>query len=255
MIEPARLRAGSFNHSITMKRILFLLLGMIAFFPAFSQGNQDKRPFEPMDTWPFIYESFTDGAIYSSAGEVLLEAKMNVSVLNQKLYYLKGETIMEADMVRMYAAKINNGPAQDIYVNVGAKVYRVLAESDGGAALQATILDIERYNKADIGYGVTSYTASTQNVSGIAMEAAAGVNINTATASREGGEPLPLLEKKYILYGPGRIVPALKREVMDIPDLDKNAAKVFFKENKIKWNQAASLTQVADFLTNNLEHE
>lgn len=211
------------------------------------------QKYEPRDTWPFVYENFTDGSLYSSTGDVLLSARMNVSVLNQKLYYLKGETIMEADMVRLYAAKI--GPAEDLYVNVGAKMYRVLAESEGGAALQADILDVERYNKASIGYGVTSYTASTQNLSGLAMESSAGVNINTAMASREGGEPLPILEKKYILYGQGRIVPALKREVMDIPDLDKQAAKEFFKENKIKWNQAASLTQVADFLTNNLEHE
>ena len=231
-----------------MKKIL-LLTFVLSFMtiPLFAQK------YEPRDTWPFVYENFTDGSLYSSTGDVLLSARMNVSVLNQKLYYLKGETIMEADMVRLYAAKI--GPAEDLYVNVGAKMYRVLAESDGGAALQADILDVERYNKASIGYGVTSYTASTQNVSGLAMESSAGVNINTAMASREGGETLPLLEKKYILYGQGRIVPALKREVMDIPDLDKQAAKEFFKENKIKWNQAASLTQVADFLTNNLEHE
>ncbi len=235
-----------------MRLLQKLFLVGILLFSSISAGAQR---FEPKDTWPFVYENFTDGALYSSTGEKLLSAKMNVSILNQKLYYLKGETIMEADMVRLYAAKISSGPAEDLYVNVGAKMYRVLAESDGGAALQADILDVERYNKASIGYGVTSYTASTQNVSGLAMESSAGVNINTAMASKEGGEPLPVLEKKYILYGQGRIVPALKREVMDIPDLDKQAAKVFFKENKIKWNQAASLTQVADFLTNNLEHE
>lgn len=233
-----------------MRLLQKLLLIGILLFSGISAGAQR---FEPKDTWPFVYENFTDGALYSSTGEMLLSAKMNVSILNQKLYYLRGETIMEADMVRLYAAKI--GPAEDLYVNVGAKMYRVLAESEGGAALQADILDVERYNKASIGYGVTSYTASTQNVSGLAMESSAGVNINTAMASKEGGESLPVLEKKYILYGRGRIVPALKREVMDIPDLDKQAAKVFFKENKIKWNQAASLTQVADFLTNNLEHE
>ena len=235
-----------------MRLLQKLLLVGTLLFCGISMGAQR---FEPKDTWPFVYENFTDGALYSSTGEKLLSAKMNVSILNQKLYYLKGETIMEADMVRLYAAKISSGLSEDLYVNVGAKMYRVLAESDGGAALQANILDIERYNKASIGYGVTSYTASTQNVSGLAMESAAGVNINQAQASKEGGEPLPILEKKYILYGQGRIVPALKREVMDIPDLDKQAAKVFFKENKIKWNQAASLTQVADFLTNNLEHE
>ena len=163
-----------------MKKIL-LLTFVLSFMtiPLFAQK------YEPRDTWPFVYENFTDGSLYSSTGDVLLSARMNVSVLNQKLYYLKGETIMEADMVRLYAAKISSGPAEDLYVNVGAKMYRVLAESDGGAALQADILDVERYNKASIGYGVTSYTASTQNVSGLAMESSAGVNINTAMASKE----------------------------------------------------------------------
>lgn len=235
-----------------MKIFHKLLIVGTLFLSCFS-GKAQR--FTPKDTWPFLYENFSDGAIFSQNGDELLSAKLNVSVLNQKLYYLKGETIMEADIVRLYAAKIKAGQEEDIYVNVGAKMYRVLAESDGGAALQADILDIERYNKASIGYGVTSYTASTQNVSGLAMESAAGVNINQAQASKEGGEPLPILEKKYILYGQGRIVPALKREVMDISDLDKEAAKVFFKENKIKWNSAASLTQVADFLTNSLKHD
>ena len=40
-----------------------------------------------------------------------------------------------------------------------------------------------------------------------------------------------------------------EREVMDIPGLDKAAAKDFFKKNKIKWNNPESLTAVADFLT------
>jgi len=234
-------------------RKAYWLLAAILFCGMFADGYAQR--FNPKDTWPFLYENFTEGSIFSRSGEELLSGKLNVSALNQKLYYLKGEIIMEADLVRTYAAKIGSEQGEDIYVNVGGKMYRVLAESDGGAALQADVLDVERYNKANIGYGVSSYTASTQNVSGLAMESSAGVNINTAMASKEGGEALPILEKKYILYGQGRIVPALKREVMDIPDLDKQAAKEFFKENKIKWNQAASLTQVADFLTNNLEHE
>ena len=67
--------------------------------------------------------------------------------------------------------------------------------------------------------------------------------------SRDSGEELPVLEKKFILYNYGFVVPALKREVMGIPGLDKNAAAAFFKQNKIKWNNPESLTQVADFLT------
>ena len=76
--------------------------------------------------------------------------------------------------------------------------------------------------------------------------------INQAIASKEGGKEIPVAEKTYILFCRNRIVPALKREVLDIPGLDKKKAKAFFKEHKIKWSRPESLTEVADFLTENL---
>ena len=231
-----------------MKRIVFLLLGMMAVLPAFAQPNRDKWAFKPKDTWPFLYEDFTEGVVCSDSGDDILTGKINVSVLNQKLYYIKGESIMEADMVKVFSVKAG----EDIFVNVAGKLYKVLAESTGGAAVQARYLDVEQMNKANIGYGVSSSVASTQNVAGLALDSNAGTNINKALESKEGGAEIPLAEKTYILFCRNRIVPALKREVMDVPGLDKNQAKAFFKEHKIKWSQPESLTEVADFLTENL---
>jgi len=231
-----------------MKRIVFLLLGMMAVLPAFAQPNRDKWAFKPKDTWPFLYEDFTEGVVCSDSGDDILTGKINVSVLNQKLYYIKGENIMEADMVKVFSVKAG----EDIFVNVAGKLYKVLAESKGGAAVQARYLDVEQMNKANIGYGVSSSVASTQNVAGLALDSNAGTNINKALESKEGGAEIPLAEKTYILFCRNRIVPALKREVMDVPGLDKNQAKAFFKEHKIKWSQPESLTEVADFLTENL---
>jgi hypothetical protein len=231
-----------------MKRIVFLLLGMMAVLPAFAQPNRDKWAFKPKDSWPFLYEDFTEGVVCSDSGDDILTGKINVSVLNQKLYYIKGENIMEADMVKVFSVKAG----EDIFVNVAGKLYKVLAESKGGAAVQARYLDVEQMNKANIGYGVSSSVASTQNVAGLALDSNAGTNINKALESKEGGAEIPLAEKTYILFCRNRIVPALKREVMDVPGLDKNQAKAFFKEHKIKWSQPESLTEVADFLTENL---
>ncbi len=231
-----------------MRKIVFLLLGMMAVLPAFAQPNRDKWAFKPKDTWPFLYEDFTEGVVCSDSGDDILTGKINVSVLNQKLYYIKGENIMEADMVKVFSVKAG----EDIFVNVAGKLYKVLAESKGGAAVQARYLDVEQMNKANIGYGVSSSVASTQNVAGLALDSNAGTNINKALESKEGGAEIPLAEKTYILFCRNRIVPALKREVMDVPGLDKNQAKAFFKEHKIKWSQPESLTEVADFLTENL---
>lgn len=231
-----------------MKKIVFLLLGMMAVFPAFAQPNRDKWAFKPKDSWPFLYEDFTEGVVCSDSGDDILTGKINVSVLNQKLYYIKGENIMEADMIKVFSIRVG----QDIFVNVAGKLYKVLAESKGGAAVRAIYLDTEQLNKASIGYGVTSSVAATQNVAGLAMDSNVGININQAIASKEGGKEIPIAEKTYILFCRNRIVPALRREVMDILGLDKDKAKAFFKEHKIKWSQPESLTEVADFLTENL---
>lgn len=231
-----------------MRKIVFLLLGMMAVLPAFAQPNRDKWAFKPKDTWPFLYEDFMEGVVCSDSGDDILTGKINVSVLNQKLYYIKGENIMEADMVKVFSVKAG----EDIFVNVAGKLYKVLAESKGGAAVQARYLDVEQMNKANIGYGVTSSVASTQNVAGLALDSNAGTNINKALESKEGGAEISIAEKTYILFCRNRIVPALKREVMDVPGLDKEKAKAFFKEHKIKWSHPESLTEVADFLTENL---
>lgn len=226
-----------------MKKWLLTGIVLLAFLPLGAQQ------FRPRETWPFLYEDFKDGVVCSDTGDQILEAKLNISVISQKLLFLKEDTIMEADMARIFSAKIG----KDIYVNVEGKMYKVLAESAGGAAVRAYSLDIDQMNKSDIGYGVSSSLASTQQVSAAALDSNEGTNVNQAMASRDGGKVLPVAEKTYILYCKVRLVPALKREVTAIPGLDKDAVKVFFKENKIKWTQPESLTLVADFLTESLK--
>lgn len=208
----------------------------------FLAGAQD---YNPKTTWPYLYADFPDGVVCNQAGDQLIQAPLNISVADQRLYYVKDEKVMVADLTRVFSAKIG----EDVYVNAGGKFYKVLCESKGGAAVALIQVDMDRLNKASIGYGVSSATASTQNVAALSLDSNVGTNVNQAMQSREGGQELPVQEKKYILYGFGRVVPALKREVMDIPGLDKAAAKDFFKKNKIKWNNPESLTAVADFLT------
>ena len=110
-----------------MKRIVFLLLGMMAVLPAFAQPNRDKWAFKPKDSWPFLYEDFTEGVVCSDTGDDILTGRVNVSVLNQNLYYLKGEDIMEADMLKVFSVRVG----LDVFVNVAGKLYKVLAESKG----------------------------------------------------------------------------------------------------------------------------
>ena len=195
-----------------------------------------------------VYPTFQPATVTLTSGRKMEIPLANIFLKNGALLYMSGDNIMEADMVKVFSVKAG----EDIFVNVAGKLYKVLAESTGGAAVQARYLDVEQMNKANIGYGVSSSVASTQNVAGLALDSNAGTNINKALESKEGGAETPIAEKTYILFCRNRIVPALKREVMDVPGLDKEKAKAFFKEHKIKWSHPESLTEVADFLTENL---
>ena len=73
--------------------------------------------------------------------------------------------------------------------------------------------------------------------------------ITNAEGRKNTGKVLPLKEKLYLNIG-GRLVPATKRDVQQV--VDKNAAKAFFKANKIKWNKPESLMLLLPFLEEQL---
>lgn len=223
------------------KYLTTFLLGVFFILPLFSQ---DKGFFYPTDTWPFIYESFEDGVVCTSNNNTILSGRMNVSVIDQKLYFINGDDIMVADMMRLYTARIKN----DIYINIAGKLYHVLEETDDGAVIRSMVVDLDQMNKTNIGYGVSSSTASTQNLSGIALESSIG-NFNKALSNKEYGKEIPVKGKNYILYSGNKIVSANKGDVLRIPGLDKKEAKQFFKESKIKWNNPESLAIVASYLS------
>lgn len=211
----------------------------------FAQSQLGAQSYRPKDTWPFLYREFTEGIVCNQAGDQILDARLNISVTDQRLYFIRDEKMMVADLSRVFSAKIG----EDVYVNAGGKFYKVLVENEGGAVAVLTQVDSDRMNKASIGYGVMSATASTQNVAALTLDSNVGTNLNQALQSRDSGVEIPVLERLFIIYSYGRVVPALKREVMDIPGLNVDAAKEFFKKNKIKWSNPASLSAVAAFLT------
>ena len=160
---------------------------------------------------------------------------------------------MQADMGHVFTVMVGD---KDVFVNAGGKMYQVLLENEDGSVLKRTSVDVEELNRVDIGYGVSSSTASRTNTSlaGLGMETLDGVNmVNMTITSAEGrkntGKVLPLKEKLYLNIG-GRLVPATKRDVQQV--VDKDAAKAFFKANKIKWNKPESLMLLLPFLEEQL---
>ena len=235
-----------------MKKILsiFLLLASIQFI--FAQ-EQDALPYEPMDTWPYLYERFEPGNVRTTQGTLFPYAALNICIADGTLHYIEKGKIMQADMGHVFTVMVGD---KDVFVNAGGKMYQVLLENEDGSVLKRTSVDVEELNRVDIGYGVSSSTASRTNTSlaGLGMETLDGVNmVNMTITSAEGrkntGKILPFNEKIYLYIG-GSLVPATKRDVQQV--VDKDAAKAFFKANKIKWNKPESLMLLLPFLEEQL---
>ncbi len=205
------------------------------------------QSYEPTRTWPYLYNDFQNGVIRMSGGTLVQAAMVNVSV-DGKIHYVdeKEQKVMAADMLKVFSARIGN----DVYLNAGGKMMKLLAENENGAVVCETSVNLDELNKSDIGYGISSSTASTQKLSSLAGDSSSLVNLplNTLMEGRENGEKLPLVRKNFIRVGLN-MIPATKSEVTNSPLVDKAAAKAFLKSNKVKWNDPASLLTVVDFLS------
>ncbi len=234
------------------KFILSLFLLVSGLFVAQAQ-QEDSLPYEPMDTWPYLYERFESGNVRTTQGTLFQYSALNICIADGSLHYIEKGKIMQADMGHVFTVLVGD---RDVFVNAGGKMYQVLLENEDGSVLKRTSVDVEELNKVDIGYGVSSSTASRTNTSlaGLGMETLDGVNmvnmtINSAESRKNTGKVLPLKESLYLNIG-GRLIPANKREVQQV--VDKNAAKAFFKANKIKWNKPESLVLLLPFLQEQL---
>jgi len=209
--------------------------------PAFSQS------FSPRETWPFLYEEFMSGATRTKDGALVTESRFNITAHDGSLLYIgKDEKIMKADMSRVYTAKLGD----DVFLNVSGKMYKLLSETEYGAVLKGVEIDFEEQSKVSIGYGINSSTASAQGLA-ILMDGrfdALGKNLQQTENEKNTGEILPLREN-YFLFFEGRLIPAKKQEILDMPGIDKKATKAFFKQEKIRWKDTASLEKVLVFLS------
>lgn len=132
-------------------------------------------------------------------------------------------------------------------------MYQVLSETDNGSLIQFASIDFDKLQKVDIGYGISSSSASAMNVTSLlqGMDSMVNTHFDTAIEKRDNGIVLPLLIEKFI-YVDGKLVPASKYGVREFPGIDKDAANAFFKERKIKWNKDESLAELIDFVYNQI---
>ena len=202
--------------------------------------------FEPLTTWPYIYENFIPGRIKTYQGTDIEYDKLNINVISGKAHYVDNGVIMEAD-ANSIALLVMGG---DSYVCIGGRMVKVLRNASHGAVALSRSVDVDTMNKADIGYGKSSL-ASTQNVSVSALSTEMDFSINKSLdevdRSKESGDRLAMKDVVGICYK-GQFIPASLTDILGIPGIDKDKVKQFLKNEKIKFKNIDDLAKLLDFL-------
>mgnify|MGYP007070005017 FL=1 len=227
-----------------MKKILLLIVSLFAgTWMAFCQ-------YIPTSSWPYMYDEFQDGSLIWNGGKEK-GGKYNINLADKKLHFIEGAYIKVANMTDVLTVRIG----QDVYQNAAGEMLKVLSMSGKSLVLEAQDIDYAALNETGGAYGSSSTTIGTTALS--SLEGIGGTNSSTninhmeLKMNKESGKALSLISKKY-LFVKGRKIKAARKDVMDVPGLDKDAVKAFLKENKIKWNNVADLQKVGDFLAENL---
>ena len=227
-----------------MRTLISVLAGLLALSLGLWAQNHDYRP---RDTWPYLIEDFTSGAVHTPGGANLNDGCYNVSVVDGSLHFVNNGSIMVADMLQVQYASIG----EDMYLNRFGKMEQVVAQEGRYVLLRSVLVDMDSLAKTDIGYGVSSATASTQSLNNLGLfGATVSMGLEAAIAGAKEGNVLPVRVRYHFLLG-ARQIDADKTSVLGLPGLDRDAAKAFFKQEKIKWNRPESLAKVLKFLADN----
>lgn len=204
------------------------------------------QKYEPRTTWPYLFEKFQTADFVTVSNRGMASKDVNISIADGKLHYLDNGVIMAADLTTVAEARVGD----DRYVNVWGRMMKVVAAGEHGIVVRETVADLDKMAKTDIGYGISSATASSQSLSSLLGDGSADMvntDVTSALAKRGEGEVIPLRENLYLKVG-NDVVPATKKDVVDLPAVSKEDAQAFFKTRKVKWNDPSSLVWVVEFI-------
>lgn len=224
-----------------MKRLsLTLSLLLTACMQVFAQ-------YTATTTWPYAYEDFQDGVILMIHGSEK-SGQYNVNLVDKKLHFIEGSYVKVANMADLLSVKIG----KDIYQNVGGELYKVLAKSDKSLVVEDNEIDFAALNETGGAYGSSSTTLGTTALSSLegigGSNSSKNINHMELKLNKENGKSLSFITKKYMFVNGNKIY-ASKRDFMNAPGLDKEAAKIFLKTQKIKWNNPQDILMAGDFLS------
>ncbi|MBR3030977.1 MAG: hypothetical protein IKH93_07510 [Bacteroidales bacterium] len=215
----------------------FLAAFALLFF-VFTASGQDAV----MSSWPYLYPEFAKGTVWMNDGKKY-ERELNIHVAKGRLHFVDGGAIKEANPGEINLVELNG----DQFTVLNGDVVKVSGDLDRCYVAKRTSIDYQKLNETDGPYGTKIDAGATLSLTTFELTGVAA-SYTELLRNRNEGSSLPLKNDYYLVFG-GKVLNASKKAVENSLDAEGKAAfKTFQKQNKIKWQDTASLLQLVDFL-------
>ena len=225
-----------------MRKIIVLLLLVTGALTASAQK------YSPNTKWPYIYENFTEGTIFFE-GNKKSESQLNIHLWGNKLHYLSNEgRIFTADDKDVIRVEIGS----DAYIYSDHKLVRIVAVDKTNLLVELTKADFDALFTSTGAYGSSLNSSSSRDLSSLDLGGMENSELGLMLQEKNDGRDIPL-KKQYLFVLGGKQIEATKKSVENVLNADgQKDWKDFQKQNKIKWKNEESLSQVLTFISSHM---
>ena len=225
-----------------MRKIIVLLLLVTTALTVSAQK------YSPNTKWPYVYENFTEGTIFFE-GNKKTKAQLNIHLLGNKLHYLADDgrifTSDDKDVIRVEIGS-------DAYIYSDHKLVRIVAVDKTNLLVELTKADFDALFTSTGAYGASLNSSSSRDLSSLDLGGLENAELGRMLQEKNDGRDIPL-KKQYLFILGGKQIEATKKSVESILNADgQKDWKDFQKQNKIKWKNEESLSQVLTFISSHM---
>lgn len=225
-----------------MRKIIVLLLLVTTALTVSAQK------YSPNTKWPYVYENFTEGTIFFE-GNKKTKAQLNIHLLGNKLHYLADDgrifTSDDKDVIRVEIGS-------DAYIYSDHKLVRIVAVDKTNLLVELTKADFDALFTSTGAYGASLNSSSSRDLSSLDLGGLENAELGRMLQEKNDGRDIPL-KKQYLFILGGKQIEAVKKSVESVLNADgQKEWKDFQKQNKIKWKNEESLSQVLTFISSHM---
>lgn len=223
-----------------MKRLLSIVTCLLLVVAA------AHAKYVPNTKWPYVYEDFTQGTVYSADNQKS-EGLLNIHLAGNVLHYVGKDGKVYANDNRRIA-RVEIGP--DAYIVVDNRLMQVVSQKGADVLLKLELADFSQLTQGSGGaYGSSLNSSASNQLSSLDLGGLNRPEHGMMLQEKHDGREIPVSTVYYFAIN-GQCIEASKSEVLKhVGESRKADFTRFVKEKKVKWKNADSLKAVLEYLS------